>query len=95
MKENQLSVRMKSFSAANKNLGDYITLSMAVRGMQYNKWDVYKAFKKYVPKPDYAESERERLMDYLVLVNNRPDSEKRGLTKPNEKMTLPSLELKS
>ena len=71
MKEEHLSYRFKSFQSQNPNLGDYIVLSMSVRGMKYNKWKVYEAFNKYVPKNDYAKNERDMLMENLVNVTNQ------------------------
>ena len=62
-------------------MGSYLVLSRAVRGMKYNKWVVYKAFEKYVPKADYAYNEKDWLMDNLVDVTNSDNAPKLWLNK--------------
>lgn len=69
MKENQLAYRFNAFRTPD--VGDYISLSAAIRGMKYNKSEITKAFNKYVSKEDYAGSERDTLLVNLWKVSER------------------------
>jgi hypothetical protein len=88
-KENQLSHRFDRLSSFHPNVGSYIVLRMAVRGMNYPRHKIYSAFNKYVPKKDYDEKDRDNLMVYLERISL--GGKKYGLTEPNEKVEMPSL----
>jgi len=65
-----INQRYTVFHKANPHLGDFILLSMSVRGMKYGKQKIYDAFNKYVPKGDYAHEERDILMNKLVEITS-------------------------
>ena len=75
---NTLTNRFNKFRSENFQVGDYIILSMAVRGMKYNKTIINRSFNKLVPKDDYAPNERDHLLEKLYIVTQD------GLTKPLE-----------
>lgn len=63
--EGSLSYRFNQFKKGNPNVGDFVILSKAIRGMKYGRQKVYEAFNKYIPKSDYSKEEKDMLMDYL------------------------------
>lgn len=69
MKEKQLSYRFSQFKKSHPFVGHYIFLSSAIRGMKYGKGKITEAFKKYVPKSDYASEERDVLLENLWNVS--------------------------
>lgn len=86
MKEEQLAYRYRKFKSANPMVGNYINLSSAIRGMRYGKMKVYDAFNKYVPKGDYAQDEKDMLMNNLVVVTNSVPSNILPLFLANEEV---------
>lgn len=49
--------------------GNYINLSMAVRGMKFGKLKVVEAFNKYVPLKDFDKDEKDALLIELWKAN--------------------------
>ena len=68
MNEKHLSTRFRAFKSGNIFVGHYIILSKAIRGMKYGKMKVVEAFNKLVPKSDYAQDEKESLLENLWSV---------------------------
>jgi hypothetical protein len=86
MKENQLSYRFNRLQTLHPNVGDYLILRMAVRGMNYPRHKIYAAFNKYIPKKDYDEKDRDNLMTFLEKVSL--GGKRYGLIEPNEKVEI-------
>lgn len=88
MRENHLSYRFNKMKSFHPNVGDYLVLSMAVRGMDYKRHEIYSAFNRYVKKVDYDDKDRDGLMQSLEVITSSLHSKKYGLTGPNEKVEM-------
>jgi hypothetical protein len=62
MKET-ITYRFNNFKRAD--IGAVPTLSRAVRGMKYGKQIINDAFRKFVPKDEYAQDERDMILEDL------------------------------
>lgn len=76
MKKEQPRVRFNKMKSANKDVGHYILLSAAVRGMHYNKSVVTNLFNSLVLKGDYSPDERDSLLERLWRVNEDIETSK-------------------
>lgn len=65
------SYHLRKIKSTHKNLGDYIILHMAVRGLHLGKMKIAGLFNKYVPKKDYTPDERDDLIDDLTAVTKQ------------------------
>ena len=54
-----------------KYLGDYINLCYIIKGRNFNQKDIRNAFLKLVSRDEYDFKEREELIQYLYVVNQR------------------------
>lgn len=59
--------QFKTIKEKNPNLGDYIVLCMAVKGLGYSQSAIKSSFKKLVSDEHYSSSEKAELLDYLFL----------------------------
>ena len=57
--------RFEAIKFKHPELGDYIILCMAVKGMKYDKSLLRKAFLKLVSRDEYDFKERNEFIDYL------------------------------
>ena len=85
MKEKQLSYRFNQFRKAQPNVGHYIILSTAIRGMNYIRGKVTHGFNKHVSKEDYASDERDMLLESLWEVTKLGEAYKIPLFLATEK----------
>ena len=58
-----ITFRFNNFKRAE--IGAVPTLSRAIRGGHYGKQEINNAFKKFVPKSEYDESERDEILNWL------------------------------
>ena len=59
----------------SENIGAILTLSKAIRGMQYGKQKVIDAFNKLILKGEYAKNEKEEIInDWMVKNFNNENS---------------------
>lgn len=72
-----ITYRFNSFK--DIRLGAILTLSKAVRGMNYGKQIVINAFNKFVPKEEYAQNEKDEILEWLLLQNNLKESPEKVL----------------
>ncbi len=64
---NTISQRFEAFR--NVNLGAIPTLSRSVRGMKFGSQEIVDAFNKYVPKNEYAQNEKDEIIEWLLKQN--------------------------
>ena len=60
----------KKITNKNPNLGTYLCLAQVVKNSKYSRKSLVKAFKKFMPKDEYAKSEQKELIDYLEYLTN-------------------------
>ena len=58
-----ITFRFNNFKRAD--IGAIPTLSRAVRGGHYGKQEINNAFKKFVPKGEYAQDEKDEILEDL------------------------------
>ena len=58
------------------SVGAIPTLSKAIRGMKYSKQEINNAFKKFVPKDEFATDERDSILEDLYTKTSEELSEK-------------------
>lgn len=58
-------------SEDKKELGSYINLATIIKGRNYNKNDIRRAFLKLVDREEYDFKERQEYIDYLYVINER------------------------
>jgi len=61
---------------ARPEIGAVITLNKCVRGMHYGRQKVIDAFKKLVPKDEYASDERSEVLNSILQINTEEKSQK-------------------
>jgi len=69
-KMRSIEANYKSIQIKNPNLGDYVCLAKAVKGRQFSRKNLVKAFKELVPKDDYEVSETKELIDHIECLTN-------------------------
>jgi hypothetical protein len=67
MKET-ITYRFNNFKRTE--IGAIPTLSKAIRGGHYGKQEINNAFKKFVPKGEFAEDERDEILNDLYIKNS-------------------------
>jgi len=73
MKET-INFRFNNFK--QDSIGAIPTLSKAIRGMKYSKQEINNAFKKFVPKDEFATDERDSILEDLYSKTGEELSEK-------------------
>lgn len=58
-----LTARLKRFES--ESIGSIITLKRTVRGMKYGVSEINNAFRKFVDKNEYAQDERDMILEDL------------------------------
>jgi hypothetical protein len=76
MKET-ITFRFNNFK--DKQIGATVTLSKTVRGMKYGRQKVIDAFNKFVPKGEYAQDEKEDVLNWLLVQNQSEESPEKTL----------------
>lgn len=54
-----------------KELGDYINMCYIIKGRNYKKEDIRRAFLKLINRDEYLFEERQEYIDYLYEINHR------------------------
>ena len=65
-------MRFNNFKRAD--IGAIPTLSRAIRGGHYGKQEINNAFKKFVPKGEYTEDERDEILEDLYTKNSSDET---------------------
>ena len=69
----------EKIASQKSNLGTYICLAQAVKGRNFSRKSLVKAFKEIMPKDDYVKEEISVLIDNLeTLTNHAVEGEKRA-----------------
>lgn len=59
--------QFKTIKEKNPELGDYVVMCMAVKGLGYSQKSIKSSFDKLVSDEHYSKSEKAELLDYLFL----------------------------
>ena len=83
-----IEANYKKIQARNPNLGTHPCLVQAVRYKKFSRKSLAQAFKKLMPKEEYAKDETKGLIDYLEnqtnLVKGLEEGEIRGKNAPDK-----------
>ena len=78
-----ITMRFNNFKRAD--IGAIPTLSRAIRGGHYGKQEINNAFKKFVPKGEYAEDEKDMILEDLYTKSASQESPDLTLIKQESK----------
>jgi hypothetical protein len=67
-KFSEIKRRFQLQKESRKELGDYINLCYVIKGRNYNKKDLRKAFLNLINRDEYLFSEREEYISYLSTI---------------------------
>jgi hypothetical protein len=67
-KFSEIKRRFEMQKKDRQELGDYINLCYVIKGRNYNKQDLRKAFLKLLNRDEYLFSEREEYISYLSTI---------------------------
>jgi hypothetical protein len=68
----RITFRFNNFKRAD--IGAIPTLSRAIRGGHYGKQEINNAFKKFVPKGEFAQDEKDEILNDLYTKNSSDET---------------------